>query len=109
MSLLGIDIGSGSIKAVAFAADGDIIAQAAEPYRTRHGAGGREAQATLPDHFSLRGAGKTRFGKAIVASNPSSSKVGPGAQGLPGLGFTTKKKTECLTFFRGSAFRVETD
>ena len=41
MSLLGIDIGSGSIKAVAFAADGDIIAQAAEPYRTRHGAGGR--------------------------------------------------------------------
>ena len=32
MSLLGIDIGSGSIKAVAFAADGRILAQAAKPY-----------------------------------------------------------------------------
>ncbi len=41
MSLLGIDIGSGSIKAVAFAIDGTLVAQAAAPYRTRHAAGGR--------------------------------------------------------------------
>jgi xylulokinase len=41
MSLLGIDIGSGSVKGVAFTARGGILAEAAAPYRSNFAGDGR--------------------------------------------------------------------
>jgi xylulokinase len=68
MSLLGIDIGSGAVKAVAFRFSGEILAQATEPYPTRFH-GGNRAEAAPEDLWNAFAHACASVG-AATASDP---------------------------------------